>query len=121
MAVLNKDSTDRQIRRALEDARLPSYMADGLELYLHHGITPGSFMTAMLKGDYQTALGCADDNNRAVFQRWMEFFHHNVVSSAHGSKEKVAAWCKRIREQEEVEVDDSDWPDSKLQNEGGGE
>ncbi len=71
---------------------LPSYMIDGLMLYYTNGISPGSFLYAVLCNDLKGAFGAADETNRAHMFEWASFMYNHMPAQAQGSPEKVKAW-----------------------------
>lgn len=70
------------------------YMADGMRLYLEHGIGPGSFMTALLCNDLMGACGRADLQNRAALFAWAQWLYNYAPSGSYGSRENVREWMK---------------------------
>ena len=77
---------------------LPEGLKIGLDLYLNHGIRPGSFLNAVLCNDLKGALGSADENNRKLIFEIVQYFHNFIPSLAWGSSENVDAWIKMIRD-----------------------
>lgn len=74
---------------------IPDYMRDGVELYVMHGIPPGSFMTAVLSNDLKEAFARADDQNTAAMRGWVQFLYNFTPSDCQGSPAKVASWIDR--------------------------
>lgn len=72
-----------------------SYMREGMERWIEHGIRGGSFMMALLENDLQNAVGNADGQNLAALQAWVRWLYNYAPFACWGSKEKVEAWEER--------------------------
>lgn len=66
-----------------------------LQLYIDHGIEPGSFMEAMLSNDLRGACAMSDEENRHCIFEWVNLFYNELPSDSWGSPEKYRNWIKR--------------------------
>ena len=71
---------------------IPEHMRDGLQLYIDHGIKPGSFMRAILENDLKNAVFLADAVNRNRFSDYIYILHQYAPGRCWGSPEKFEAW-----------------------------
>jgi hypothetical protein len=72
--------------------------------YCERGIPcePGDFLERLIcHEDVFTVVGKADDVNKANIPAFTAFFHNEVVSECHGSREKYQAWIKKFEKPEE--------------------
>jgi hypothetical protein len=74
---------------------LPEHMREGTRLYIDHGISTGSFLTAVFSNNLMDAVGKADIVNRDAIWDWCNFIHNEAPYDCHGSPEIVAAWIER--------------------------
>jgi hypothetical protein len=72
--------------------RIPERMRGGIERYISHGITPGDFLTAVIRNDLKEACGRADDENRYLLWDYVKFFYNEAPSECWGSEAKMSAW-----------------------------
>lgn len=87
--------TARDDMRARYEAGLhliPKHMREGVTAHIEHGRDVGSFLTAMLEGDYDFARRKADSTNMASWRGWMDFLEAYAPEASNGTKEKAAAW-----------------------------
>src|SRR3990167_7814075 len=70
------------------------HMRDAVERYLRHGISGGSFLTAVLTNDLKDAVGRADTTNVGLLREWAAWLYNDCPLEAQGSPETVEAWCK---------------------------
>ena len=68
------------------------YMADGLQRYMEHGIQGGSFLHAMLCGDFFEMCRTADDKNQRHLWEWAVWFHNEAPIESFGSPKAVVGW-----------------------------
>lgn len=71
---------------------LPEHNLEGINLYIHKGILPGSFLQAVLRNDLQDACARADDINRRYLWNIVAWLYNHAPANCWGSPEKVAAW-----------------------------
>ncbi len=77
---------------------IPDYMASSIQLYLSHGIEPGSFLSAVICNDLSSAVGYADRTNLMNLPAYIGFFYNEAPSQSWGSKEKMVSWTKEKQE-----------------------
>ena len=80
-----------------EGYQIPSYMQDGLILYINNGIEPGSFMSAVLENNLKQAVIHADSNNMTLIPEYVRFLYAKAPSSVWGSRAKVDAHLDSFR------------------------
>jgi hypothetical protein len=68
-------------------------MQGGLRRYIEHGISPGSFLTAVLSNDLRGAFECADDENRQIIEWYVRFLYNYAPSGCWGSRARFDVWC----------------------------
>ena len=74
-------------------SKCPSnYMEPGVRLYVEQGISPGSFLKAVLANDFMGAVGQADSSNGELLREWAEFVYNCLPHDCWGSPEKVRNW-----------------------------
>jgi len=91
-----------EIRKAesrFELQRLPEAARGALRRYLEDGVPPGGFLTAILANDFVTAVGHADEENRAAIVEFATWLYWGCPSPAWGSYEQVNAWIAKRREE----------------------
>ena len=76
------------------DRWLPRHMHAGMVRYVLLGIRPGSFMQAIIVGDYFEACRRADDPNRAGLFGYAMFLHNYAPGGCFGSREHLTEWIK---------------------------
>lgn len=72
--------------------KLPRRYHDGLKRYIHRGIPPGGFLSAVLRNDLFAAVGAADDPS--VIPAICRFLYNSVAAGSFGSEERFRAWMK---------------------------
>lgn len=89
--------TKDDVRKLYMDglARLiPQHMHKGIVAYMERGDNPGTFLSLMLIGDRDQAMGSIDFVNMQKLYEWNIFLRDHLPAEAHGSVLKVAAWRK---------------------------
>ncbi len=71
---------------------VPKHTRLCLENYFYHGLQPGSFMTAMIRGDYEFAVNLADDENRRSIGEIRRFIEEQIPSDIRGDAACMKAW-----------------------------
>lgn len=71
---------------------IPPHMKGAAELYLLHGVRPGSFLEAVLANDLADAVARADRQNREALGAWADWCIWCLPSRAWGSRDAVAEW-----------------------------
>lgn len=74
---------------------IPSHMHQGMNYYVNHHISPGSFLRTMLAGEYDVARGQADEMNRNLFHNYQTFFREYLDPEIWGTPEKVQSWINQ--------------------------
>ncbi len=69
-----------------------SYMAEGMQRYIEHGIEPGGFMRALLMNDLRETVTRADAMNLVNIPHWVVWLENNVPGAAWGSPDRYNAW-----------------------------
>lgn len=90
---------------AAERCGIPKHMQEGLAGYLVNGLDVGGFLTFVLCNNLVEAACTADKENLAALHSYALFLHNEVPMKAWGSIEKVQAWKKARREEEEKDAD----------------
>lgn len=75
---------------------IPEYMAEGIEMWMEHGIAPGGFLMAVVSNDLKGARAHADETNRDLLPNYCKFFYNEAPSRCWGSKENVADWQQYV-------------------------
>lgn len=81
---------------------IPSRMMSGINMWVTHGIRPGSFLNAVLENNLRSACECADDENIVNLPAYIAYFYNDAPSQCWGSKEKVDAWEKMMADRREA-------------------
>ncbi len=71
---------------------LPLSLRSGMERYLEDGVTPGSFLTAVLENDLFGAIIHADDDNRHRLRMIVMWVNQHLPAESWGSKDHVKHW-----------------------------
>ena len=80
---------------------LPEHMKDGMNLYLEHGVEPGSFLYSVLTNNLKEACARADHVNAQYLTNIVSYCYNNIPSDAWGSEEKVEAWMEKKRKHDD--------------------
>jgi len=73
---------------------IPEHCRDGMELYITKGVSPGSFLDAVLCSDLVRAYAQADHINEARMRSYAEFLYAYAPSECWGSREIVDRWIE---------------------------
>lgn len=76
---------------------IPDYMMDGINRYIHEGIKPGSFLTAIICNDLTEAVAQADANNLSDIPAFVSYFYNETPSPCWGSADKMNNWLLNQR------------------------
>ena len=71
---------------------IPDYMQGGLVRWILLGIKPGSFLTALLKGDLFNTYRCADSNNVVCIYSYVQFLYSHAPINCFDGTDTFAAW-----------------------------
>ena len=92
---MSPEASEVTVNQYYQIYKLPFHMQAGVERYLLHGISGGSFLNAVLENDLVGAFARADDMNSAAMHNWVEWLYNSCPSNAWGSPEIVRDWCKK--------------------------
>jgi len=74
--------------------KVPKEFAEPFYNYLVYGWTPGSCFTSVLANDFVSAISHSHPGNTVqAFKALVGWIDSTVPEEAHGSYEKVKAWC----------------------------
>ena len=76
------------------DFYIPERMIGGIRRYIEQGISPGSFLTAVIENNLSEAVGRADDENQRNLPAFVAYFYNEAPSPCWGSPEKRKAWME---------------------------
>ena len=83
---------------------LPEHIREGVRNWLEAGITPGSFLRALLRNDlFQTVLR-ADDINRAELLHIIRWFVQYAPEGSYGSAKVFSQWPMYLKALERQEA-----------------
>jgi hypothetical protein len=71
---------------------VPQHTRLCLENYFYHGLQPGSFITAMLRGDYEFAVNLADHENYHSIDEIRRFIEEQIPNDIRGSDRNMTSW-----------------------------
>ena len=71
---------------------IPERMKPGILRYIAQHIKPGDFLCAVIKNDLCHAVCRADDENIALLQVYIAYFHNEAPGACWGSPERMEAW-----------------------------
>lgn len=80
-------------RRSLAD-KVPEHLREGLARYILRGITPGSFLRAVLCNDLHGAIRHGDDDSIAGLRDIIMFLNNDCPTGCFGHPEKFSDWCR---------------------------
>ena len=87
--------------------RIPEAVKKGIDMFVNHGVRPGSFVTAVLENDLMRAWGQADLESRREMDSILRYVWYEIPSGSWGSPDRVEAWIQKVREGEEREEQES--------------
>ncbi len=97
------DLKDRdKFNATLNTYLIPDHMHGALWNYLHYGIEPGGFLSAVLQNDLTGAYSCADQKNTYAMRDWVLLLYNEIPHGAWGSLGKFHNWMQAIRVREEA-------------------
>lgn len=76
---------------------VPERMMGGIENYVHLGLRPGDFLTAVISNDLASACGRADSENLANLPAFVAYFYNLTPHACWGSVNKMEDWIKMKR------------------------
>ncbi len=84
--------------RKIEWEACPQSLRGGFQRYIEDGILPGSFLRAVLRNDFMSAVFQADDENVLRLREICLFVHNEIPNGCWGSPERVEAWVEQLEE-----------------------
>lgn len=88
----------------LDLSNIPDHMHEGIRGYVDHGISPGSFLRAVLCNDLMSAANNADSINRRYLFEYAALLYNELPRVCWGDSSKVDTWIsKKGMEQYEQE------------------
>ena len=91
------DEIPPAMRERLLECEIPEYMHGAVSRWIMHGISPGSFLLAVLRNDLRGAAECADDENRRLLYQYVFFLYNYAPSGCWGSPVRVDEWAEMHR------------------------
>jgi len=91
---IGRADIDAHLELELNAAGVPSYMHEGLCMYLRYGIRPGSFLVTVLENDLMGAVRNGDLTNQAALACYAIFLAQ-MPHLCYGSPDKVREWLIR--------------------------
>lgn len=85
------DFADFTFRHRVADS-MSDYTLPAMELYLMHGIHPGSFLMAVLRNDLADAALRADHTNSPILGNIVRWVLYNAPVDSWGDDRRVNAW-----------------------------
>ena len=85
---------------------------NSIDLWVWHGIYPGSFLHAVLCNNLSQAIGHADEESRNELFEIVRFLHNACPSICWGSEERVNRWRVMNHDDRIALVDSSSYPRS---------
>lgn len=83
---------------------LPPHIREGVKLWLEHGITPGSFLRALIRNDLFQAVLRADDINRIELPHIVQWFISHAPVGSYGSDKVFSQWPMYLKALERQEA-----------------
>jgi hypothetical protein len=79
---------------------VPDAIREGLWNYMAYGLPPGSFLEAVLKNNFQTAILRADSSwSGRSFKDLAKWIDGNMPSYMRGDEKSMTAWIKKTDEE----------------------
>jgi len=69
-------------------------MMKSIDLYLEHGLQPGSFLTSIISNDLFKSVAFADSECLENIPAYVYYFYNEAIGSCWGSKEKMELYMK---------------------------
>ena len=71
---------------------IPERMMPAIDRYITQGISPGTFLTAVICNNLHDALSRADDENLQNLPAFVAYFYNNAPAPCWGSPAKMKKW-----------------------------
>ena len=78
--------------RKINYEQLPEHIRGGMERYIEQGISPGSFLRAVLRDKLVESFSLADQTNIERMFDIASFMYNECPAACRGSSEVIKAW-----------------------------
>ena len=85
--------TEKQILK-MSEYGIPDYMHGGIIRYYENGISPGSFLTAVINNDLKEAAVRADGTNKHCLYKYIMWFYNQAPSGSWGHASAAEQWLR---------------------------
>lgn len=89
---------------AMSEKGIPYYMQDALIRYYENGISPGSFLCAVLNNDLKEAFGRADDINQYCIRNYVLWLYNHAPTGSWGHADATENWLNDFFQSEKEAV-----------------
>lgn len=83
---------------------LPPHLRDGVERWVEQGITPGSFLRAVIRNDLYQAVLRADEVSLEALPNIMRWFIAHAPEGSYGSDKVFSQWPLYLKARERQEA-----------------
>lgn len=90
-----------ELDRDVNWGMIPTYMHEGIRMWVELGIMPGDFLRSVFENDLKGAASHADDVNRRLLADYAMFVIYYTPALCQGSKKIVLDWAERGQEARE--------------------
>ena len=88
--------TPEELFKGYENA-IPEHTRAAIWNYAHHGLPPGSFLTAVLENDLLQAIAYADDDSVKALKPIAQVLYSRVPAGCYGSKAAIRDHMRAAR------------------------
>lgn len=74
---------------------IPKRFKDGIDRYVQHGISTGSFLQAVLENDLKNTIGRADVEALEYLKDIVQYCYNDIPSDCWGNKDNVKDWLNK--------------------------
>lgn len=79
---------------------IPENMMRSIDLYLNHGLEPGSFLSCVICNQLVGAVSNADAQNLEILPAYAALLYNEFPGNTWGSLDKMKAHMEKMREKE---------------------
>lgn len=83
---------------------LPPHLIEGVERWIEHGITPGSFLRAVIRNDLSQAVLRADEISLEALPNIIRWFLNYAPEGSYGSDKVFSQWPMYLKALERQEA-----------------
>ena len=83
------------LRQCWDHAGLPDAMWHGMKQYLEFGVRPGDFLYSVLCNDLLQSFMSADEENKRLMHRYVNYMIRYISPAAWGDPAAVAGWMEK--------------------------